>query len=194
MGRRGPKPKGGNREANGRLSRRAPDIMSRLQGDFDKVERETLRTGIEARSRHHGYDAKTATDQRAGSFVGRLVMVKEISEQQYEAALRFSEVYAEMQVAIGGPRPSGAVNLNATKGLPGPENTERAKKALADWRAAEKAVQAKQDEIRGHGALYAALDCCVLRDEPQAHMIEWLKIGLGALAEHFKIGDKRKAA
>lgn len=194
MGKRGPKPKNGNREANGRLSRKKPDIMKRLVGEHDKDEREAMRTGIEARNRHYGYDAKTAKDQRAGSFIGRLAMSGEITAQQHEAALRYFEIYTEMQIAVGGPKPSGAVNLNATKGLPGPENAERAIKALADWRGAEKAIQDRQDAVRGHGALYAALDYCVLRDEAQVHMVEWLKLGLDALADHFKIGDKRKAA
>src|SRR5690606_21424519 len=133
-------------EANGRLSRKAPDIMKRLVGEHDKAEREAMRTGIEARHKHYGYDAKTAKDQMAGSFVGRLVMGREISLQQYEAAMRYCEVYREMQIAVGGPKPSGAVNLNATKGLPGPENVDRSAKALADWRAAEKAIQERQNE------------------------------------------------
>ncbi|GEM_PF-2000829 len=194
MGKRGPKPKSGNREANGRLSRKKPDIMKRLVGEHDKEEREAMRTGIEARHKHYGYDAKTAKDQRAGSFIGRLAMSGEITAQQHEAALRYLEVYTEMQIAVGGPKPSGAVNLNATKGLPGPENVERSTKALAGWRAAEKAVQERQNELRGQGAIYAALDYCVIRDQEQIHMLGWLREGLNALARHFRIGDKRKAA
>jgi hypothetical protein len=194
MARRGPTPKAGKREANGRLSRKKPDIMKRLAGEFDKAEREAMRPAIEARHNHFGFDAKTAKDQMAGSFVGRLRMSREISDQQYQAAVMYFEVYHEMQVAIGGPKPSGAVNLNATKGLPGPENVDRAKKALADWRAATDAVQHRQNELRGGGALIAALDYCVLRDQSQTHMTGWLREALNALARHFKIGDKRKAA
>lgn len=194
MGRRGPKPKAGNREANGRLSRKKPDIMKQLEADHDKLEREAMRTGIEARNRHYGFDAKTAKDQMAGSFVGRLAMSGEITPQQHEAALRYCEVYRNMQIAVGGPKPSGAVNLNATKGLPGPENAERSVKALADWRAAEKAIHERQNELRGQGAVYAALDYCVIRDGEHMHMLGWLREGLNALARHFQIGDKRKAA
>lgn len=192
--RRGPKPKAGKREANGRLSRKKPDIMNRLLGEHDKEERETMRTGIEARNRHYGFDAKTAKDQLAGSFVGRLAISGEISTQQLEAALRYCEVYREMQIAIGGPRASGAVNLNATKGMPGPENVERSAKAMAGWRSAVDAVQDRQNELRGGGALIAALDNCVLRDEVHPHMVGWLREGLNALSRHFQIGDKRRAA
>lgn len=168
--------------------------MDQLIGQHDKEEREVMRTGIEARARHYGFDAKRAKDQMAGSFVGRLAMTKEITLQQHEAAVRFCEVYRDMQIAVGGPKPSGAVNLNATKGLPGPENVERSRKALADWRGAVDAIQERQNELRGAGALYAALDYCVLRDEQHPHLVGSLREGLNALARHFKIGDKRKAA
>lgn len=194
MGKRGPKPKSGARLPNGRLSRKKPDIMNRLIGEHDKEERETMRPAIEARHRHHGYDAKTAKDQMAGSFVGRLRMGGEITDQQYQAAILYFDCYHEMQIAVGGPKPTGAVNLNATKGLPGPENVERSTKALVDWRAAEKAVQERQSELRGQGAVYAALDYCVIRDQEQIHMLGWLREGLNALARHFRIGDRRKAA
>jgi hypothetical protein len=133
-------------------------------------------------------------DTDAGSFVGRLRISGEISMQQCEAAHRYFEVYQEMQRAIGGPKPAGAIDLNATKGMPAPENAERATKALADWRAALAAVQGRQDEVRAGGALIAALDYCVLRDEAHMHMLGWLREALNALAHHFKIGDKRRAA
>ncbi|MFC3704491.1 hypothetical protein ACFOOL_06960 [Devosia honganensis] len=194
MARRGPKPKQGAREANGRLSRKKPDIMKRLVGMHDKAEREAMRPGIEARHRHYGLDPRIGKDQMAGSFVGRLAMSGEITQQQYEAAVRYCEVYQEMQATVGGPKPSGAVNLNATRGMPAPENVERSKKALADWRAAVAVVQERQNEVRAGGALIAALDYCVLRDESHTHMVGWMREGLNALARHFKIGDKRKAA
>lgn len=194
MGKRGPKLQQGARAASGRLSRKKPDIMDRLIRRHNKEERETLRPGIEARNRHYGYDAKAAKDQLAGSFVGRLRMGGEISEQQLQAAQRYFEIYHEMQIAVGGPKPSGAVNINATKGAPGPENVERSVKALKEWRAAIEAVQERQNQVRGGGALVAALDYCVLRDGEHIHMLGWLREALNALARHFQIGDKRKIA
>ena len=194
MARRGPKPAAGQREANGRLSRKKVDVAGRLNGRLDKEERETLRIGAEARYRLHGLPPEMCRDQRAGSFVGRLAMSGEISAQQYEAAKMYGEVYHAMQLAVGGPKPSGAVNLNATKGLPGPENVDRARKALADWRASLEAVQERQNEVRSGGALIAALDYCVLRDETHPHMVGWLRDALNALARHYRIGDKFKAA
>lgn len=193
MGKRGPKPQGGKREANGRLSRKPVDVTKHLNDQLDADEREALRTGVEARHRLHGIAPGQLRDTDAGSFVGRLRITGEITMQQCEAAKEYCRVYEEMQAAVGGPRPSGAVDLNATRGLPGPENVSRSIEAREAWNNATKAVQDRQDEIRGGGALIAALDYCVLRDEEHPHMVGWLREGLNALARHFRIGDKRKA-
>jgi hypothetical protein len=194
MGKRGPKPQEGKREANGRLSRKYPETKKRLAMIADQDERAARKIGMEARERVHGLKAKDLLDQNAGSFVGRLHITGEISMQQCEAAKEYLRVYQDMQAAIGGPKPSGAVNLNATKGLPGPENVQRAMQAREDWEKALTALQNRQNELRGGASLIAALDYCVLRDGEYPHMVGWLREGLNALARHFKIGDKHKAA
>lgn len=197
MGRRGPKKKQDvKREPNGRASRLAEDITKRLNGDLDADEREALRIGVEARQRLHKLPATQLRDTDAGSFVGRLRLAGDITMQQCEAAIRFAEVYHDMQATLGGPKPSGAVNLNATHGMPGAENITRSIAARIEWQAALAAIQARQNQIRGSGALYASLDYCVIRDANCPHMLEWLRIALDTLAVHFKIGDKhaRKAA
>lgn len=194
MGKRGPKAKPGKREANGRLSRKPADVMQHFNDKLGADEREVLRTGVEARMRVHGVNVASLRDTDAGTFVGRLRISGEISDQQCEAAHQYCAIYERMQAAVGGPKPSGAVNLNATKGMPGPENTAQAIKARDDWGNALKAVQDRQNELRMGAALIATLDYCVLRDEPQMHMVGWLREGLNALARHFKLGDRRKAA
>lgn len=194
MGKRGPKAAIVKREANGRRSRKPVDVTKHLNDQLDADEREALRTGVEARSRLYGLNPAQLRDTDAGTFVGRLRIAGHITMQQCEAAIEYCRVYEEMQQAIGGPKPSGAVNLNATRGMPGAENVDRAVKACEAWENALLALQARQDQIRGHGALIAALDSCVIRDGQHMHMVEWLRIGLDTLAEHFKIGDKHKAS
>lgn len=202
MGKRGPKKQQGiAREANGRPSRKAIDVTKRLNGDLDADEREALRVGVEGRHRHYhkqyGISPEQLRDTDVGTFVGRLRLAKLITLQQCEAAIRFSEVYHDMQATLGGPKPAGAVNLNATHGMPIPENVDRSMKARQDWKAALDAIQSRQDRLRGQGALYAALNLCVLRDAECPHLLDWLRIGLDTLAVHFKIGDKyapKKAA
>ena len=193
MGKRGPKPQTGKREANGRLSRKAVDVTTKLNGALDAEERDALRTGVEARHRLHNLKPEHLRDTDAGSFVGRLRITGEITMQQCEAAKEYLRVYEAMQVAVGGPKQAGAVDLNATRGMPVPEKVDQSIKAMADWKAAIRAVQDRQDELRGGGALIAALDYCVLRDGEHPHMVGWLREGLNALARHFKIGDKHRA-
>lgn len=194
MGRRGPKAANVKREPNGRKSRNPIDVTKQLNDQLEAEEREALRTGVEARHRRYGINPGQLRDTDAGSFVGRLRITGEITMQQCEAAMEYCRVYEEMQAAVGGPKPSGAVNLNATKGMPSPENVQKSREAMEAWDKARKAVQARQDELRGGGALYAALDYCVIRDGEHPHMVGWLREGLNALARHFKIGDKRKEA
>lgn len=194
MGKRGPKPQQGKREANGRMSRKPIDLTTQLNDRLEADERDALRTGVEARHRLYGINPGQLRDTDAGSFVGRLRITGEISMQQCEAAKEYLRIYEDMQMAVGGPKPSGAIDLNATKGMPGAENVERTIKARADWEAALKALQDRQNELRGGASLIAALDHCVLRDGEFPHMVGWLREGLNALARHFKIGDKRKAA
>lgn len=192
MGKRGPRPASGKREANGRKSRRPVDITTRLNTHLEAAERETLRTGVEARHRLYDIPPQHLRDTDAGTAVGRLRLAGEITMQQCQAAIAYCEVYEAMQAAIGGPRSPGAVNLNATKGMPGAENVNKSIQARQAWEDALKAVQARQNAIRGGGALIASLDYCVLRDGDHPHMLGWLREALDALAEHFKIGDKRK--
>lgn len=192
MGRRGPKKQGNAmREPNGRKSRKPVDVTKLLNGDLEAEEREALRIGVESRHRLYRLDPAQLRDRDAGSFVGRLRLAGKITMQQCEAAIRYAQVFQDMQATLGGPKPSGAVNLNATRGMPGAENVDRTIKAHEDWKAALAAVQARQNAIRGAGALYAALDYCVIRDANCMHMLEWLRIALDTLASHFRIGDKR---
>jgi len=195
MGKRGPKPSTGNREKNGRLSRRKPDITTRLNGSLDQDEREALRTGVEARHRLHGIKPELCRDTKAGSFVGRLAMSGEITSQQYEAAKVYLEHYQDMAIAVASPKQPGAVNLNATRGAAiGHENVARSQMAMANWRAATAALQDRQNELRGAGALIAALQYCVIEDREFHHLTGWLREGLNALARHYRIGERAKVA
>lgn len=194
MGRRGAKAKQGTREPNGRLSRKPIDVTTRLNGTLDTEERETLRIGVEARHRLHGLNPNQLRDTDAGSFVGRLRLGDLITMQQCEAAIQYAKVYHEMQMTMGGPKPSGAINLNATHGMPGAENVNRSIQAMDAWRSALAAVQVKQNQMGGTSNLYAALDYCIIRDANCPHMIDWLRIALDTLANHFRIGDKHKKA
>lgn len=194
VGKRGPK-KNTNvvREGNGRASRKKPDVMAALNRQFDADQRNTMRTAIEARHRVHGTGIELSVDQMAGSFVGRLCLSGQLTERQHEAARTYLSNWQDMSIAINGPRGMGAVNLNATRGESGIENVVFSTEAVANWRVVCAVLQAGQDTARNCASLKAALDYCVLRDQDHPHMVPWLRIALDTLADHYRIGDKRKA-
>lgn len=195
MGKRGPAKRSGNRESNGRLSRKPADLMTRVNGALEVDERETLRPGVEARMRLHGLEPEVSRDQRAGSFIGRLCMGGEIDTRQYEAAQMYLEDHRNNLMAIRAPRDPSGVDLNRVQGgsVDG-ENVEFYRRATTRWRDALKAVQERQNELRGGGALIAALDTCLVRDAECHHMVGWLREGLNALARHYGVGENARAA
>jgi hypothetical protein len=196
MGRRGPKAKTGyNREGSGRLSRKPADLMQRVNGALEMEERETLRPGVEARVRLHGLEPEVSRDQRAGSFAGRLCMSGEITTTQYEAAMIYLEDHRNNLMAIRAPRDPSGVDLNRVQGGSGDaENVEFYRRATTRWRDATKAVQERQNELRGGGALIAALDTCLVRDAECHHMVGWLREGLNSLVRHYGLGGERSRA
>lgn len=195
MGKRGPALKAGKRTASGRLSRKKLDVMDRVKDRMERDERETLRPGIEARIRVHGVAPEASRDQRAGSFVGRLCMSKEISQRQYEAAMVFLEDHRNNAMAIAAPRDPSGVDLNRVHGNSvKEENVEFYKRATRRWRDAQAVIQERQNELRGQGAIYSALYTCVIRDTEAHHMVGWLREGLNALAKFYQIGEKSRAA
>lgn len=195
MTRRGPKAQSGKREANGRLSRRKADIMDRVSSTMEKEEREILRPGIEARVRVHGVAPEVSRDQRAGSFIGRLCMSGEITQRQYEAALIYLEDRRNYLMAIRAPRDPSGVDLNRVQGnSTGQENVSFARRSFARWQEVSTCVQARENELRGVGAMIRAFDTCMVRDIDAHHLVGWLREGLNALAKHYEGQDKRSGA
>ena len=188
MGKRGPKRQDGAREANGRLSRKAPDVMDRINKHLGREEKDILRTGVEARVRLFGIDPRHSRDQMLGSFVGRLCLSKELTLVQYDAALAYLGDWQANSIAVQAPRQPAATNLNAVRGASGAdENVDATRHAMERYRAARAAVQERQNELRGAGALFAALDHLVVDDRDFYHMVGWLREALNALVRHYKL-------
>jgi len=198
LGRR--KIKGGNhkrREPNGKLSRRIEDTAARHLKEVDSLEQEEramLHAGVSARIRVLGVAPEDSRDQFAGSFVGRLFLGGQITRQQLEAAqIYFSECANHTRVT-GAPKAPGAVDLNATHGSSGDiEDVEQVRRIVDRYKSARAAVTEKQIECRGFANLFGALSVCVLMDKPATNLIGDLRLGLGALARHYKL-ERSKAA
>lgn len=186
---------GVKREPNGKISRRKADVTERFARELDQAERDMLRPGLEARVKIHGVKPEDSRSQMAGSFVGRLCISGELSQAQYEAAMTFLEDQRNNAIAIQAPRDMAGIDLNRVQGgSVSLESVDFYKRATTRWRNAVAAIQDRQNELRGQGAIYAALETCVLRDAQAVHMVGWLREGLNALVRHYGIGDKARAA
>lgn len=195
MGKRGPKKLAGKRERNGQLSRKQVDRTARVLDGLDADQRDTLAVGIEARVRVHGVEPRHSRDQMAGSFIGRLCITGDVSRVQYDAAMTWQEDAHNYSIALRSPRQPGAVDLNRTQGTSTDhENVAFVARAKARYEAAARAVQEKQNELRGQGALFAALHHVVIRDLELMHMVPDCRVALNALAKHYGLESRSRAA
>lgn len=183
---RGRKRKAGRRESNGRLSRRQVEVLRRNMADLDTEQRNTLSVGLEARERIFGVTQQHSRDQKAGSAIGRYCLQGLVTQAQYDAAMMYLESLARYHRAIDAPRPPGAVDLNATHGRPVDiENPALLRKWRDEHKAACWAIQEKQNEIRGMGHLFGALDAVLLRDVMHDALLGDVRTALNALVKHY---------
>lgn len=186
MVKRGRKRRSGKREPNGRLSRRQVEVARRNLTDLDLEQRNILSVGLDARERIFGVSQQHSRDQKAGSAIGRYCLQGLVTQAQYDAAMMYLEGRIRYHRAVDAPRPPGAVDLNAARGRPvGTENPEQLRKWRDDHEAACKAVQEKQNEIRGAGNLFGALDAVLLRDVMLDALLGDVRTALNALVKHY---------
>ncbi len=206
--RRGPKLQPGKRQKNGRLSQSAEFEKARIRARADQEEWDAMSAGLMARHRLYGipyppdpFDrSKKGTphvmDQLAGHLIGRLVINGTLTNLQGDAAGKYAEDVANYRQAMSGPRPPGAVDLNAVHGgtSTAAEHTAFVQRAVRRFMGEERgkvggvcgALQGAAAANRGAN-IYAAMDYFVLRDEFHAHMLRDLKLGLDALTAFYKL-------
>lgn len=193
MGKRGPKKQEGKREAGGRLSRKPIEKQARDIAKVAADEWEAMNTALMARWRVHHVPMEKLRDQMAGSYIGRLCLSGELSQQQYDAAQAYLSDRRDYHMAIDAPKQMGAVDLNAVHGRNHHENVGRSQQAVARFMAAEAAVQNAQNVIGLRGNLYAAIALCVVSEVDLHHMVGDLRLALNALARHYGLGNRRAA-
>jgi len=193
MGRRGPKKQAGIREAGGRLSRKPVEKQARDIAKVGVDEWEAMNTALMARWRVHKVPMDKLRDQMAGSYIGRLCLSGELTQQQYDAAQAYLADRRDYHMAIDAPKQMGAVDLNAVHGRTHHENVGRSQQAVARFMAAESAIQTAQNIIGLHGNLYAAISLCVVGEVDLHHMVGDVRLALNALARHYGLGNRRAA-
>jgi hypothetical protein len=204
----------GTREPNGQLSRKQAEMAQRRSGFADLAEQEAMSVALEARSRVHAINSEflsrvvvedgkkrptleqVTRDQMAGTAVGRYCLCGVITRAQYDAAMAWLKDRAAYLQAVSpaqGTEPA-AVNLNATGGSSNYENVDAARRAMTSYRAAMKAVEEAQYELRRAANLFVAMDTILVRDSPLEIMVGNLRSALNALARHYGLDGRRRAA
>lgn len=195
MGRRGSKPKPGNREPNGQLSRRVAEVASRRYDALEREEVATIAVGIEARERIWGIKPQVSRDQLAGSYIGRLKLQGDLSAMQYDALMMYAEQCHEYRIAMRAPAEPNAVNLNATKGGSGDyENVHKSQDACDTFERALKALRNANAEPSNRGCnLIGSIAATVLRDTTLDHLVNDTRVAANVLARHYGLTAGRKA-
>jgi len=173
------------RELNGRASR--------ARNPIDKL-------ALEARAKMLGISVLDAKNQLAATFIGRLHMQYQawekrgpkdvprpsecLSTREYDAATRFLDLHndrlkvVQSEAAQYDNRPSGNADPDAVE--------EWARRINTEYKAVREAIQEAQNQNRSEN-LWAALDYCIIRDQPLSHMIGALRILCNSMARHWKI-------
>lgn len=189
----GRKRKIGAREKSGKLSRNPAEVEKRRKLAWDATQQDAVSVALEARQRLFGYSEENARDQKAGSFIGRLCIAKALNRSQYEALVMWEESARLNRMVSGGPTGDSAQDPNRVVGRAGEENIQRSAAIRQRHRAAELAVQERQNELRGSGMLFAALYECVERDREHYHLVGDVRHAANALIRHYGLGMEKAA-
>lgn len=175
-----PKKEGIAREPNGRASRAKDD---------------PAKVATEARIRHYGVPASMARDPRTGSYLGRLAMAgrgEGISQDQYEAATRYLDLYNSYQKAIGSPgahyEAIGGVNASDPEAY-----TDWCIRVKESYNQAQNAIHEAQSEERSEN-LWAGLQYVIIEDQEFSHLLTSTRLVCNALHRHFMLDRKSKSA
>lgn len=181
----GRKRKTGVKRINGRISRRIVD----RQAQRSLEQQDAMSVAREARERVFGVDHLHSGTELAGSFVGRLYLAGEVRRHQLDAARTFCTEWVAYSRALGLPSQPRAVDLSGVRtGSVYDITPEQQHAAVARWDASVWAVSEANMQCRD-GALYAALYYCVLMDQSLTHMVGDMRLGLNALARHYRIAE-----
>lgn len=168
------------REPNGRPSRRHYS---------DSATASAFRAAVQARVRMFGLTEKAASDARAGTVIGRMVIQHTLSQAQYDAAQKYIEIRHAYLRAIGAKQ-DFREPLPETEGDGDYESFCR--RARAIFSAMHEVITELCVELRSP-APSAALDVFVVRDTYLAHLEGDLRLALNRLAKYFASGRKRAA-
>ncbi|UTO27825.1 hypothetical protein [Bartonella harrusi] len=164
-----PRIKGCVREPNGRISRA-------------KTPRKPVdQLAIEMRAKRFGLSIEDAKNPLAGTYIGRLYLQGQLTQDQYEAAQKYLEVKNDYLCAKALP--------NAVYNEMPSSSDDRAREKWVEF--ATEQFLSMQDVVKETQALnrqfnlYAALQYLIIEDQMLPHLVNSLCIVLDALHKHF---------
>lgn len=162
------------REPNGRISRNPNDTNS---------------AEVKQRAERLGLTVVQARDQKAATYIGYLNLlgkVDGISDNQYDAALKFLDLRRSYLLAIKAPNAErseeGSGNTNSEISDSYVEWCEETIKRYGDCR---KAIQEHQNQCRQN--LWGALDLCLIQGHRMHHMVGDIRTLCNALIMFFRV-------
>ncbi|WP_455476587.1 hypothetical protein [Bartonella sp. B41] len=164
-----PRIEGCVREKNGRISR--------AKTPFVAVDR----LAIEMRAKHFGLTAEDAKNPLSGTYIGRLCLQGEFSQEQYDAAQRYLQIRNDYLCAKG---LSGAV-YNEALSSSNDEAREKWVKIATEQFLAVKDIIAETQSLHRQYNLHAALQYLVVEDQPLPYLVNSLHIILNELYRYF---------
>lgn len=177
------------RTASGRLSRATLEVVMRTEQE----ERETMSVAVAYRLHTLNVKPKDLTDQKAGSFIGRLRLANQITETQYDALQAYEEAARANRAITPGPKGDSAFDPNRVPGIIWGENEARDERIRARYRMICEAVQERQNELRQRGNLFAALYECVQQDKAWEYMVGDLREAANAIARRLRMVEREVA-
>lgn len=181
----------GNREPNGRLSRRNEDRQARQ----NEGERSIMQTAIEARVRLFGLSEAAARLPESATTIGRMHLRKQISQDQLYAAHWYIEKRNAYHRAVGAVPDTG--RMAGPEGNQVGSDYEAFCKATRElWHEITEAISELMQEQRSPNPA-AALDIFLVKDVHVQELVGDLRMALNCIHRKFMSGEvkrRRRAA
>ena len=155
----------------------------------EMTEREALSVGTAARIRIHGVAPEYAHLPSSGTVYGRMRDRRELTHDQYEAAVWYLNRRGAYLKAIQAPRDEG--KAGAGPGAHGEDTGDYAdwcKSVCARW--AEIMTVIREVSVETRTPILAAFDTLLVRDVEVPHLVTDLRTGLNAIHRVFLRGKK----
>ena len=149
-------------------------------------------TAVKARMRLFGITYEEGKSQEGGTVIGRMLIAKEITVDQYRAAERYAEAKNAFQRAIGAVPDAGRPPPPPMFETGASDFESFCKRARESYASMQEAMRNVMIEHRSPNAV-SALDVFITKDVHVPHLVGDLRIALNALHRHFT-QERRRAA